>query len=75
MQSRFLHRLEVHSKLIDTPIHTIQGFIVNKYCDHIKMLFLRDDQSIIFKNNNLWLFIDNDASLEIDVSIVSIAKY
>ncbi|XP_031622981.1 uncharacterized protein LOC116340566 [Contarinia nasturtii] len=69
IQSRFLRSFDANSQLIDTPIQTVQGFIVNKYCDHIKMILLRDDHGVIFKNNNLWLFIDNDAGLSTDDSL------
>lgn len=73
IQSRFIGEFEVLSQLVDTPKSTVQGFIVNKNCDHIKTIFLRNDDGVIFKNNNLWLFIDSENSLGIEESIVSTA--
>lgn len=71
IQSRFIGDFEVIPRLIDTPNHTMQGFIINKNCNHIKTIFIHVDHSVIFKNNNLWLIIDNETSLRIDESIVS----
>lgn len=62
-------------QLVDTPNTTIQGFIANKNCDHFKKIFLGQDHGIIFKNNNLWLFIDFDASSTTTESIVSMEQF
>lgn len=71
IQSRFIGDFEAMARLIDTPNHTVQGFIVNKNCDHFETIFIRDDHGIIFKNNNLWLFIDDEPDLTVEESMVS----
>lgn len=63
------------TQLVDTPNNTIQGFIANKNCDHFKEIFLGQDHGMLFKNNNLWLFIDNDASSTVTESIVSMKQF
>lgn len=72
IQSRFMGDFEIMPRFVDTPNHTIQGFVVNMKCIYIETIFSRDDHGVIFKNNNLWLFIDNDASIETNESIVSV---
>lgn len=62
-------------QFVDTPNHTVQGFIVNRKCKHVETVFLQPDHGVIFKNNNFWLFIDNDASLELNESIVGIRAH
>lgn len=59
IQSRFIGKFEEAPHLIDTPDHTIQGFIVDMFC-HPYLVFTRQDHSLLYKNNNLWLFIDDD---------------
>ena len=61
IQSRFVHTFEVNRRwLIDAPNHTTQGFIFNKKCDHINEFFVCDGHGDTFKNNNFWLFVDNN---------------
>lgn len=72
IQSRFIAKFDVMPQFVDTPNHTVQGFIVNRKCKHVETVFLQPDHGVIFKNNNFWLFIDNDASLELNESIVGI---
>lgn len=70
MQSRFIGTFQLTPRLVDTPNHTVQGFIVNKKCKHVENVFLQQEPGIVFKNNNFWLFIDNDDTLELNESIV-----
>lgn len=72
IQSRFIGKFgEMAHLMVDTPNHTIQGFIVDTIC-HQNTAFTRQDHGISFKNNNLWLFIDNnDTTLSTADSIVS----
>lgn len=70
MQSRFLVEFEDIKLLIDTPNNTIQGFVVNLDCEIFEGIFNGGDQSIIFRDNNLWLFIDDNIDLdEIDARV------
>lgn len=72
IQSRFIGIFDTPYILIDTPKQTIQGFIVDLMCFK-PAAFIRQDHGISMKNNNLWLFIDNnDTSSTIANSIVSI---
>lgn len=71
IQSRFIAKFEEIPQLVDTPNHTVQGFVVYKKCEHIKAIFVQPEHGVIFKNNNIWLFIDNDATIELNESIVS----
>lgn len=71
IQSRFIGELMEMPYNADTPNHTVQGFVVNKMCDPPVSIFFREDHEILFKDNNLWLFIDNSPDLEIIESIVS----
>lgn len=74
IQSRFISNFDTPNLLIDTPIQTIQGFVVDKMCVRTSA-FIRQDHGILMKqmrNSNLWLFIDNDVSSTFDDSIVSI---
>lgn len=75
IQSRFVSKFEVFPQLVDTPKHTVQGFIVNKKCQHFEAIFLRENHGVIFKNNHFWLFIDNDPNLEMIEAIVSICSF
>lgn len=74
MQSRFVVEFENIKRLIDTPNNTIQGFVVNMKCNRFETIFNESDQVIIFRGNNLWLFIDNDIDSDIDETLVSIQK-
>lgn len=71
MQSRFIAEFEMIKLLIDTPNNTVQGFIINMKCDGFEKIFNEKDQAIVFRDNNLWLFIDNTVSLDINETIVS----
>lgn len=73
IQSRFIDKFDTLDTLkIDTLKHTIQGFVVDIMCFN-PSAFIRQDHGISMKNNNLWLFIDNnDTSSTIANSIVSI---
>lgn len=73
IQSRFISELKGKSYLADTPDNTIQGFVVNNMCELNMGLFSREDPGIAFKDNHLWLFIDNNSFLESNESIVSIS--
>lgn len=71
IQSRFMIEFDTNDHLVDTPNHTIQGFIVNMLCDdHIDLKFPDDDRRIIFRDNNLWLFVDNNIDLSVNETIV-----
>lgn len=70
-QSRFISEFKEMAHLIDTPKHTKQGFIVDLICQQYSA-FIRQDHGISMKNNNLWLFIDNDSTSTTTNSIVSI---
>lgn len=70
IQSRFVGKFTEISYHY-TPNHTIQGFVVNKMCEFDETTFLSEDQGIVFKNNHLWLFIDNDTTFAMNDSIVS----
>lgn len=72
MQTRIISDLNMIEMLIDTPEHTIQGFIVNLKCENIDEIFLHGDHRIIFKDNNLWLFIDDDVDKPMNESIVNV---
>lgn len=41
---------------------SIQGFVVNTACANHRQIFTQEDQRVLFKNNNFWLFIDFDTS-------------
>lgn len=70
IQSRFIGSSGKAPVLADTPIHAIQGFVVNKMCELDMNIFAREDHGILFKDNHIWLFVDNNSSLKIDESIV-----
>lgn len=59
-QSRFVQKFERIVRLIDTPQRTIQGFAVDFSCNNTDKIFHHEDHGIIFKDYNVWLFIDND---------------
>ena len=64
VQSRFIVEFEEINLLIGTPNNTIQGFVVNMDCERFEEIFDEGDQSIIFRDNNLWLFINDNIDLE-----------
>lgn len=70
IQSRFVNGANLNKWFIDTPNHTTQGFVVDVNFKYFDEIFQHGDHGIIFKNNNFWLFIDNDEN-QIDGSIVS----
>lgn len=72
IQSRFISVFNMIEILIDTPLNTIQGFIVNLKCEQFSEIFQHENHGIIFKDNNLWLFIDDDTDKSINESIVSL---
>lgn len=77
VQSRFVVEFDNFKMLIDTPNNTVQGFAVNMKCDRFETVFNEDDHAILFRDNNLWLFIDDNTELDIDEAetIVSVDKY
>lgn len=71
IQSRFMIEFDTIDQLVDTPNHTIQGFIVNMLCDdQIDLKFPDDDRRIIFRDSNLWLFVDNNIDSSVNETIV-----
>lgn len=44
----------------------MQGFVVNLRCDRMAEIFYNNDHGFIFRDRNIWLFIDN--SIEFDVN-------
>lgn len=74
IQSRFITPFFKPKRLIDTPNNTIQGFISDLKCNGMKNIFQNDDHWIIFKDRNLWLFIDNTIEMGIDEAIVSLCS-
>lgn len=74
IQSRFISEFNMIEMLIDTPANTIQGFIVNLKCApaHVNGIFYQEDHGIVFKDNNLWLFIDDDRDKQVNESIVNV---
>lgn len=71
IQSRFIGESMEKPRIADTPNHAIQAFVVNRMCKHDDSIFTHEDHGFLFKDNNLWLFIDNDSELETNDSIVS----
>lgn len=70
IQSRFIVEFDEIKLLIDTPNNTIQGFVVNVDCHRFERIFDEGDHSIIFRDNNFWLFIDDNIDLdEIDTRV------
>ncbi|XP_031622982.1 glutamate receptor 1-like [Contarinia nasturtii] len=71
IQSRF--EVDFDKKIIpDTPPNTIQGFVVHMKCDRFMEIFRDGDHAIMFRDNNFWLFIDNN----IDVNVSdALAQY
>lgn len=61
--------------LIDTPMHTIQGFIVDIACENFLNIFNHDDFKIIFKNNNFWLFIDFDGDNGTELAVCKLCNF
>lgn len=72
IQSRFISEFNMIKILIDTPANTKQGFIVNLKCAHINGIFYQEDHGIVFKDNNLWLFIDDDTDKQMNEFIVNV---
>lgn len=62
IQSRFIDRFDAIRNLVDTPASSIQGFVVNTACANHQQIFEQEDQRVLFKNNNFWLFVDFDGN-------------
>lgn len=62
IQSRFIDRFDGIRNLVDTPAASVQGFVVNTACANHQQIFAQEDQRVLFKNNNFWLFIDFDSN-------------
>lgn len=60
IQSRFIDRFDNIPNLVDTPMQTIGGYVVNTACENHRQIFPQADGKVLFKNNNFWLFIDFD---------------
>lgn len=58
IQSRFIDRFDNIPNLVDTPLQTIGGYVVNTACGNHRQIFPQADGKVLFKNNNFWLFID-----------------
>lgn len=75
IQSRFIIEFDKIGQLVDTPNHTIQGFIMNMQCDRIELIFpdrLQDNYlDATFIDNNLWLFVDNNIDSSVNDTLVS----
>lgn len=69
IQSRFIQDFRNIPRFIDTPNNTIQGFVVDLGCADSFDIFEQEDQAIIFKDNNLWLLVDNLGGGELDVEL------
>lgn len=62
IQSRFIDRFDGIRNLMDTPFASTQGFVVNTDCENHQQIFTQEDQRVLFKNNNFWLFISSNQS-------------
>lgn len=70
MQSRFITDFTRKQPIIDTPMHSFEGYVVDLACPNIELVFGTEDHGLIFKNNNLWLFIDNNYDRSLDDALV-----
>lgn len=71
IQSRFITDFTRRITTIDTPMHSFEGYVVDLQCANIETIFANTkDHGIIFKNNNLWLFIDNNVERDVDSAMV-----
>lgn len=73
-QSRFTLNFAEIPYLPNTQNQTIQGIVVNKMCKPNMEIFKQEDQGLIFHNNHVWLFIDNNSTKDTIESIVSIPQ-
>lgn len=69
-QSRFITEFNAIKSLIDTPNNTMQGFIVNLKCKRMEEIFHNNDHEFIFRDRNLWLFIDNSIEINVNDALV-----
>lgn len=70
MPSRFITDFTRKKPIVDTPMHSFEGYVADLACPNIELVFGNEDHGVIFKNNNLWLFVDNDADRSTDTALV-----
>lgn len=76
MQSRFIiDEFDKIRQLVDTPNNTIQGFIVNMDCYQIASIFPEVDHGTVFRDNNLWLFVDNNIDSSVIETLVCFTNF
>lgn len=67
-QSRFMATFDANELFFDNPNNTIQGFVVNMKC--LQFDGIHHEQSITYRDNTLWLFIDDNINTNIDEALV-----
>lgn len=75
IQSRFITDFSRQEPIVDTPMHSFEGYVADLLCNNIEQIFNNEDHGFIFKNNNLWLFIDNIVDRSIPDAIVIMPMY
>lgn len=68
IQSRFITSFGNIANIVDTPNTTRQGFVVSERCPDVHEIFAQENHLILFKNNNVWLFVD-DLSLADEILV------
>lgn len=68
-QSRFLITFNANELLFNNPNNTIEGFVVNMKCQQFDEIY--HEQSIVYRDNTLWLFIDDNIATNVNESLVS----
>lgn len=68
IQARVISSLGDDIKLMKAPSTTRQGFVVLEGCYEVfDKLISRENHLFLFKDYNLWLFIDDDVDFNIEV--------
>lgn len=75
MPSRFINDFTREEPIVDTPMHSFEGYVADLACPNIELVFGNEDHGSIFKNNNLWLFIDNNGGRSIDDALVRLKNF
>lgn len=70
-RSRFVTNFSNIPNVLNTNNSTIiQGFVVDLDCKNYEQIFNQKRHDIIFKNNNFWLLIDDDAEPDANGTLV-----
>lgn len=71
IQSRFVVDFMRPVQVIDTPMHSFEGYVADLQCESVERIFANTkNHGNIFKNNNLWLFIDNNVERNVADAMV-----